>query len=1180
MIPLDRVGLQTAERLIDFGGKSAAAQAFAKDQLEGAVALHNMLADKGFAYLADEVGMGKTYIALGVVSLLRHFHPGLRVLYVVPRSNIQEKWRKEARNFVANNWRVPDLRVKSLQNSPVVDLVSCDSLAHLVTEVHANAHRDFVLRMSSFSLALRKDNTGWKNKRRELRRLLPWLPHGQFDLRDKDRFKETYARAINAALPQFDLLVVDEAHNLRHGYAGGSARNRLLALALGREDPDVPYFRGGGPRVDRVLTLSATPLEGDYRELWNQLELLGKGALAPELIDGESRRGAQQERTRSFMVRRLTGLQLGDKRFTKNMYRREWRRGGVDEHGASLRTADDRERLVVALVQKKVSDVLADLGRQSGRTFGRRFQMGMLASFESFLETAKLVSDDDDPKFDQADQTADELERDGVDAVSIAHLAQSYRERFQEALPHPKMNAVAQSLATALRRGEKTLVFVRRVASVRELADKVAQSYDDWLVSRLVADVEPAVQAEIERQFLRYRRASSTGAVDVDEDEQEVVADPEGDGTPPDAGGNDSFFAWFFRGERKLKVASGGWFRRRRLTDEKEALSIVLDENYVDWLGGEELASLTGLASRLGVDSARLEADLRVQAHAIFRSGSRQKRFPRRRVFRAYQEAAIRRLAAVDDDLGRLARILAGELGWNGAVAEDLEAPSDFPGAADVLGLPTAFSVLRRHPLGAGVMRIDETDPQTARPAAFVEVLRQHEVLRELLSASMSLGHPFVELWRVYVRLRGTLSRTGVDEPTVKDLATAYFDALQLEPEETLGARQELAALVEHFALLLDVNFPDARDKPLPEVPKYLQSTLSAQSPVGGMSGRINASMVKQFRMPGYPYVLITTDVLQEGEDLHTFAARVMHYGISWTPSAMEQRTGRVDRIGSLTHRRLSAGGRPDADKFLQVQFPYLDSTVEFVQVREIFKRMDEFVALLHRGLGAEEAHQSAVNLASAIHEQTPIKLPSSEALDSPFDVDPSLLLSEEDPHLAVPTSETDRYTAHLDQMLTELEGRIQIQWAQEPHRAGRLATAWVLPRRVVKAGAVPAQARRQPFAVRLRSDGGGLVLLQFISPVGVVPIKDEGTIEAVFRLQARLPAAKICAVVDSKRDTYNLTAEVETPFHPDTLDLDEAVSALERCVVAADLVEREILQTDAPLSVFASDLRKELSRG
>src|SRR5690606_37144724 len=140
------------------------------------------------------------------VCLLRHFHPGLRVLYVVPRSNIQEKWRKEARNFVANNWRVNDLRVKNLQDTPVTDMVVCESLAHLVTEAHANAHRDFVLRMSSFSLALRDDTSGWQAKRSELQTLLPWLTKEQFSLKNKSRFKEAYARAINAALPQFDLL--------------------------------------------------------------------------------------------------------------------------------------------------------------------------------------------------------------------------------------------------------------------------------------------------------------------------------------------------------------------------------------------------------------------------------------------------------------------------------------------------------------------------------------------------------------------------------------------------------------------------------------------------------------------------------------------------------------------------------------------------------------------------------------------------------------------------------------------------------------------------------------------------------------------------------------------------------------------------------------------------------------
>jgi hypothetical protein len=57
--------------------------------------------------------------------------------------------------------------------------------------------------------------------------------------------------------------------------------------------------------------------------------------------------------------------------------------------------------------------------------------------------------------------------------------------------------------------------------------------------------------------------------------------------------------------------------------------------------------------------------------------------------------------------------------------------------------------------------------------------------------------------------------------------------------------------------------------------------------------------MVRQFRMPGYPFVLLSTDLLQEGEDLHTFCSDVYHYGLAWTPSAIEQRIGRVEHLSA-----------------------------------------------------------------------------------------------------------------------------------------------------------------------------------------------------------------------------------------------------------------------------------------
>ena len=77
---MNRIDRDTAACLIDFSAGKPELEQLAAQQLEGTVALHNRLADSRVAYLADEVGMGKTYIALGVAALMRRFNPALRVL--------------------------------------------------------------------------------------------------------------------------------------------------------------------------------------------------------------------------------------------------------------------------------------------------------------------------------------------------------------------------------------------------------------------------------------------------------------------------------------------------------------------------------------------------------------------------------------------------------------------------------------------------------------------------------------------------------------------------------------------------------------------------------------------------------------------------------------------------------------------------------------------------------------------------------------------------------------------------------------------------------------------------------------------------------------------------------------------------------------------------------------------
>jgi len=125
----------------------------------------------------------------------------------------------------------------------------------------------------------------------------------------------------------------------------------------------------------------------------------------------------------------------------------------------------------------------------------------------------------------------------------------------------------------------------------------------------------------------------------------------------------------------------------------------------------------------------------------------------------------------------------------------------------------------------------------------------------------------------------------------------------------------ELVQLAAHLELIIKNNIPHILELNRDEYPTYLRQSLNPVSPVIGASGETSgrSSQARKFRMPGYPLALVSTDVFQEGEDLHTFCDSVVHYGLSGTPVSFEQKTGRVDRVSSMAFcpdgTRLVSGG-------------------------------------------------------------------------------------------------------------------------------------------------------------------------------------------------------------------------------------------------------------------------------
>jgi superfamily II DNA or RNA helicase len=93
-----------------------------------------------------------------------------------------------------------------------------------------------------------------------------------------------------------------------------------------------------------------------------------------------------------------------------------------------------------------------------------------------------------------------------------------------------------------------------------------------------------------------------------------------------------------------------------------------------------------------------------------------------------------------------------------------------------------------------------------------------------------------------------------------------------------------------------------------------LQSALAQPGRValvlhGGMTPAERTTVQRQFNQT--PSLLLATDAASEGLNLHTHCRIVIHYELPWSPARLQQRTGRVDRIGQrrTVHEILMVAG-------------------------------------------------------------------------------------------------------------------------------------------------------------------------------------------------------------------------------------------------------------------------------
>jgi len=420
----------------------------ASRQAEGVAYLWNRLSLHGVALLADEVGMGKTFQALGVAALLWKMKPDAKVLIMAPNRDICTHWKREFNTFVEFHYRHADHSVKnSVDNGPVPAIKECWRLEDLATEVESQAGHLYLTTIYSLSGLVPQEEKGKAN--------ITYSRNSAKKIRDR----------IKTALDGmgFDLVIIDEAHYFRNKN-GQSQRVNAAEEFFG----DI-----SSPLTDKALLLTATPSHTSMHDIKNILSYF---------IDADKLANkSPEELMQNYGLRRFRRMQGIGQYHSKREYRKE--------QGVPCDFGDRPEsEIFFALYQKKL---VTELGFTRNN---KSLLYGFLEGFESPGRKSEQINN-------LAKETEDSADEDGRKAFSkardtklLARLSDQYFTSFGKSPDHPKYGqlvetCVPEELFAAPRdlHEDKHLIFVRRIPSVRELTQRINEAYDVKLAAEIYA---------------------------------------------------------------------------------------------------------------------------------------------------------------------------------------------------------------------------------------------------------------------------------------------------------------------------------------------------------------------------------------------------------------------------------------------------------------------------------------------------------------------------------------------------------------------------------------------------------------------------------------------------------------------------------------------------------------------
>ncbi|MGM0641871.1 MAG: DEAD/DEAH box helicase, partial [Thermotogota bacterium] len=802
----------------------------------GSAKLWNLLTDYKTALLADEVGMGKTYQALAVCCLQWIVKPDSKILVLTPNRTIASNWKSEYFHFIKRHYKRNDNIVKTvLTNGPVHDPCLFKKDDDLIEKSNQGTHNFFIGSIYFFS-----------------------NPSKKITEKEETDFEAT-GKNIREKTGKFDLIIIDEAHYFRNTN-NSSNRSKTAKGFFGRTDS----CGSENKPADKILLLTATPNYSRTDDIKNLIELFSPELfLKPFEIKKDSNSILYK-----IAVRRLKRI------LNKNKY--EYRKDHAKR--ISFSESDDvTGELFFALYQQNLAE------RRS--LSGRSFMHGYLEGLESVdIEEKKTDNEVQNEDSDIREKDFEDSEKVN-DHKILTTLVKGFKDHFQKSsVTHPKIDSIVRDISRASLNPpfEKSLIFVRRIPSVKEISGKINNKADEFLWEKIKKAWE-----EIEN--LNFRGINSDNLTRVEYQNKinenfDLENEETGDTGETEAEDSEvnSFSAVLklFRAKNKTDsedINTHASNFRRRFFQETSLYSIFFEP----------------------------AADYKDKGYKKF---YKQKKNSNKNIYK--KSAQTERLFVNKEDIKEEDQN-DRQLIFDSIVSSIIPDTDLYENESEY---PTVFTVLYKK-----------------APAKIQKVYDDFNIYeKESFSIFFKKGILFassilVDLYSVFIRLGTDNSYSKFFnyltscEQIISDFSRLFNKSLEnyrIFYSKTMGINDNKALIRENWNIF------------------------NKMSPALFCSGNVSSRerIIKSFNSVFYPNAVIATSVLQEGVNMHLNCKNVVHYGIPANAGTAEQRAGRVDRHGCLAEKNMING----EDSEISCIFPYLSKTFDQDQLSDfLFKYND-----------------------------------------------------------------------------------------------------------------------------------------------------------------------------------------------------------------------------------------------